>query len=480
MCIEPGRPLFHAYLQNHRQIGGIFHVPFQKFPNDVDFLGRRLNDQLIVHLQDQLRLKSPLPQLVPHADHGDLHDVRRRSLDRCVHRHTLPKGTLHEIGRRKLRHRAASSEKRQRVALFLRKRHQMIEIPLDPGIGGKILLDIISRFLARDGQILAQSEGTDPVHDPEIDQPFPYRVFGQTRYDTAMEIADEVKAMYGDDGKFKSFIVASGDAFPDALTGSYLSIKNFAPVLLITNKQDKVKNSVIDYIGANAIEGAEIFILGGTRAVDAKFEADLKAKGYEVTRLAGEGRFETNLAILGEVDDPGTDLLVCSGLSWPDAATSSATGLPILIVDKELNADQKAYLEAQNFTDIYVVGGSAVVSDDMLNSLKPYADTVTRVAGANRAETAIAVAEEFYPEYLYTLVFADYRNFPDCISGGLLANRLGAPILYGPAYLNTNKAFVEKCEAGDAYVYGGKTLVTTDFFLNAYADMLSWRFGYEQ
>jgi len=307
---------------------------------------------------------------------------------------------------------------------------------------------------------------------------FPNRIFGKSRYDTAMEIANEYKELFELE-KFESAVVATGDEFPDALTGSYVSIQNDAPMLLI-NKQDKVKNSVLNYIEANVEEGGTVYLLGGIGAVDKAFETTLAGKGYKVTRLEGKDRFGTNLAILNNAEDPGTELLVCSGLDWPDAATSSATGLPILIVGKQLTANQKAYLEAQNFTDIYVVGGSAVVSDDMLNSLKPYADTVTRVAGANRAETAIAVAEEFYPENLYTLVFADYRNFPDCISGGLLANSLGAPILYGPAYLNTNKAFVEKCEAGDAYVYGGKTLVTTDFFLNAYADMLSWRFGYEQ
>ena len=310
-------------------------------------------------------------------------------------------------------------------------------------------------------------------------QPFPYRVFGQSRYDTAMELADEVKAMFGDE-PFESVIVATGDAFPDALTGSYLSIQNKAPILLI-NKQDKVKNSVIDYIGANAVEGAEVFILGGTGAVDAKFEADLKAKGYEVTRLAGDGRFETNLAILGEVDEPGTDLLVCSGLSWPDAATSSATGLPILIVGKELNADQKAYLEAQNFENIYVVGGTAVVSDAVLNTLKPYAANVKRVAGDNRAATAIAVAEKFFPEGPSNLVYAYQSNFPDCISGGLMAYMLGAPILYGPAYLDINKEYVENCGVwGPPYALGGKGLVTTDFFLNVFDEYLEFSYGYVQ
>ncbi len=313
----------------------------------------------------------------------------------------------------------------------------------------------------------------------EESEPFPNRIYGQSRYQTAMEIANEYKEIFNPE-KFESVVVATGDEFPDALTGSFVSISNRAPMLLTSKKSAAVNNEVLEYISANTVEGATVYLLGGEGAVNADFEAALKNKGFEVTRLAGGDRFGTNLAILNNAEDPGSELLVCSGLDWPDAATSSATGLPILIVGKQLTADQKAYLEAQNFTDIYVVGGSAVVSDSMFDSLKPYADTVTRVAGANRAETAIAVAEEFYPDYLYYLVFAYYKNFPDCISGGMLANALGAPILYGPAYLDVNKEFVEKCGAVGAYALGGKTLVDTDFFLKAYETPLAWVYGYVQ
>ncbi len=306
---------------------------------------------------------------------------------------------------------------------------------------------------------------------------FPVRVKGKTRYATSMEVANKYKELAGIE-KFEAIVVATGDAFPDALTGSYVSIEYGAPMLLI-NKQEKVMNEILDYIYENAEDGAEVFLLGGKGAVDESFETALKNKGYDVTRLSGKGRYDTNLAILDEVG-VGSELLVCSGLDWPDAATSSATGLPILIVGKELNAEQKAFLEANDFEDIYVVGGKAAVSEEMFTALKPYAKNVTRVAGKNRAATAIAVAEEFYSEGISTLVFAYQNNFPDCISGGLLAYELGAPILYGPSYLDINTEFVEQCGSMNAYALGGKSLVTTEFFLEAYADMLLWRFGYEQ
>ena len=307
---------------------------------------------------------------------------------------------------------------------------------------------------------------------------FPVRVKGKTRYATSMEVANKYKELTGKE-KFEAIVVATGDEFPDALTGSYLSIEYGAPMLLIT-KQEKVKNEILDYIYENAEDGAEVFLLGGKGAVDESFETALKNKGYDVTRLSGKGRYDTNLAILDEVG-VGSELLVCSGMDWPDAATSSATGLPILIVGKELNAKQKAFLEANDFEDIYVVGGKAAVSEEMFTALKPYVKNVTRVAGKNRAATAIAVAEKFFPEGPSNLVYAYQSNFPDCISGGLMAYMLDAPILYGPAYLDINKEYVQNCGVwGTPYALGGKGLVTTDFFLDVFDEYLEFSYGYVQ
>ena len=46
--------------------------------------------------------------------------------------------------------------------------HQIIQKFLYTGISGKVLLDILCRFLFADTQILAQPKGADAVHNPEI------------------------------------------------------------------------------------------------------------------------------------------------------------------------------------------------------------------------------------------------------------------------------------------------------------------------
>ena len=105
-----------------------------------------------------------------HPVHGDLDNVRRRSLYRGIHRNALSERTLHKITRGKFRNRTSSSEHRRDIAFFLRLRHQSVQIPLDLRIGLKIALNVLRRLLLRDGEILAESKGADSVDDTEIDR----------------------------------------------------------------------------------------------------------------------------------------------------------------------------------------------------------------------------------------------------------------------------------------------------------------------
>jgi len=93
---------------------------------------------------------------------------------------------------------------------------------------------------------------------------------------------------------------------------------------------------------------------------------------------------------------------VATGENFPDAlgASSAAAvqGGPVLLVTKtSIPAETKAELARLSPDVIYVAGGTAVVSDTVLNALKAYAPTVIRLAGANRYATAAEVSESAFP-----------------------------------------------------------------------------------
>ena len=109
-------------------------------------------------------------------------------------------------------------------------------------------------------------------------------------------------------------MVATGKNFADALAGSYLAVEKNAPILLTNGNSDNVAQ-LHEYIAANVEEGGIIYILGGTGAVPTLVE---EIKGYDVVRLSGASRYDTNLAILEEAGTSGDSIIVATGKTFAD------------------------------------------------------------------------------------------------------------------------------------------------------------------
>lgn len=246
------------------------------------------------------------------------------------------------------------------------------------------------------------------------------RIAGSNRYETAFLAADQLKIELGIE-KFENIIVASGTGFADALAGSYLAVCKNAPILLVN------KNTVTDvaeYIEANLADRGTVYLLGGNAAVPASMEDALE--GLYVERLAGSNRYETNLMILEEAGFASEEILVCTGNGFADSLSASAVGKPILLVNKSLTADQKEFLESTS-GEFVIIGGEGAVSAAVENKLGEYGE-VSRLAGANRYETSVLVAERFF-EAPTSAVVAYSQNFPDGLCGGPLAYATDSPLL---------------------------------------------------
>nr|WP_306270360.1 S8 family serine peptidase [Ornithinimicrobium sp. HY1793] len=152
------------------------------------------------------------------------------------------------------------------------------------------------------------------------------RVEGANRYETSVSIAQ----MYGAVDKV---YVASGENYPDALTGAALAGHEGYPVVLTQN--DNVPNVLTDYLASEDAAGAEVVVLGGSVAVSDAVTEELGA-----TRLAGDDRWGTAVEISKAfgVDSPETTL-IASGQNWPDALSGSAlaasVGVPVLLTQSD-------------------------------------------------------------------------------------------------------------------------------------------------
>jgi len=281
------------------------------------------------------------------------------------------------------------------------------------------------------------------------------RAFGDGRYDTAIEVAEEYK---GSAGKFENVIVAYGQNFPDALSGGYLAKTKNAPILLV---EPSVEDRIAEYISNNILIGGKVYILGGTGAVSAAFESKVKAKGISTTRLGGKDRYETNQKILTEAGVKSEDILVCMGTGFADSLSAAAVGKPILLVGNSLTNDQKKYIKGLSSKKIYLIGGEGAVKPAVETGLKDLGfSKVERIAGKTRYETSTEVAKKFFSK-AKTVVLAYAQNFPDGLSGGPLAMMKNAPIiLTDPENIEAARAYVKSAGAGRNVTLGGPALIS--------------------
>lgn len=297
-----------------------------------------------------------------------------------------------------------------------------------------------------------------PGEDDPIEESGVQRIAGATRYETSYAIADLFKEkMYFD--KFDNVVIANGKNFPDALAGSYLATVKNAPILMASEKNAA---SLQDYIKGNLQEGGTIYVLGGTAAVSDNVLGDLN-ESYEVKRLAGTDRYETNLAILEEAGvSEEEEILVCTGKSFADSLSASATGRAILLVkDTGLTEAQEDFLKAHRGSKYCIIGGEGAVTAEVETMISNYG-SVERIYGADRYETSVKVAEAFF-EGSERVVLAYAKNFPDGLCGGPLASCLNAPLLLtADGKEDAAAAYVSGQNVTSGYVLGGESLISDE------------------
>ena len=277
------------------------------------------------------------------------------------------------------------------------------------------------------------------------------RIFGADRYKTSLLTADTLKEVLGVE-KFETIVVASGTSFADALSGSYLAAAKNAPILLV---DDRRIPEVKEYIDNNLTDYGTVYLLGGTSAVSAKVEQSLKQ--HNVVRLAGNTRYDTNLAILKEYMGSG-EVLICTGKNFADSLSASAVGRPIMLVKDALTNDQIEFLSFYS-NRFVIIGGTSAVSEHVERQLRQLRHT-TRLSGSTRYDTSIQVASFFF-EAPSRAVFAYAQNFPDGLCGGPLAYTLGAPmILTSTGKETTAAAFIQNKGIAGGYVLGGPGLIS--------------------
>jgi putative cell wall-binding protein len=234
--------------------------------------------------------------------------------------------------------------------------------------------------------------------------------------------------------------------------------------------------------------------MGGTAAVPAQVDDRLRQLGIEPVRLAGDGREATAAAASQAVEQLKADAtfetrdyaFVVNGRVFADAVTAGQMaayyGIPVLVTNLEgpLHPATRAELQRLAPEQVYVVGGTAAVSEPVVDDIRELGLPVDRLAGPTRVDTGLAVFDAYVDELRQdgaldgarTVAVNVRNNFNDVLSATLLGGRgnvfmpleedAGASVIT----VTVEAAF---CRFGtDLVVIGGRDRVTTESAVRAH------------
>jgi putative cell wall-binding protein len=279
------------------------------------------------------------------------------------------------------------------------------------------------------------------------------RVAGLTRYGTATAISAAGRAGSLYTAPVNDIVLASGESFPDGLAGAALAGSVNSPLLLTA--KGSLPAETVNELAQLAGSGAKrVHVMGGEAAVSADVRTQLTSLGYTVvSNYSGTNRYDTaakiaaavkatNSGVIGSFGGKST-AIVATGEGFADALAASAPAArgkhPILLTSKAaLNTETSAALTSLGVQQVILMGGEAAVSAAVETALKTQlgAANVIRVAGADRAATAVALANiitttsnGFGFTKTGVVLFNGFDSFADGLAAGPHAAKIGAVLL---------------------------------------------------
>jgi putative cell wall-binding protein/peptidoglycan/xylan/chitin deacetylase (PgdA/CDA1 family) len=183
------------------------------------------------------------------------------------------------------------------------------------------------------------------------------RLAGADRYATAAAVVHDAFA------SASVVYVATGEAFPDALSGGAGAAAQGAPLLLV--RGSSIPGPTVTEL--QRLRPSTIVVVGGTGVVSAAVESALHAYAPTVVRRAGLDRYATAASVSAYAFPDGAPAaFVATGLNFPDAlggiAAAATQRAPVLLVrGTTIPASIGGELSRLGPDHAFLLGGEAVV-----------------------------------------------------------------------------------------------------------------------
>lgn len=300
----------------------------------------------------------------------------------------------------------------------------------------------------------------------------PYsRISGEDRFATSAALS---KSAFESS---EAVVLAPGDGFVEALVGAPLAAAMDAPTLLVRSGSDGqlVPDSVREEL--QRLGATYAVVIGGHDRVGPGLEDELAASTGlskdRIRRIGGADEGALSAAVAEQVlavhgiavgrspsnADGGASVapLLAAGThpnnqGWPDALAASVLAsrqlAPVLLTPHDsLHPDVARVLQSDGITEVRISGGPETVTEDVADAIEAQGVPTRRLAGADRYDTALAVAEEVVADgaALTDLVVATGLKFPDALAAGPVLARTNRTLIlvHGEQPLDQVRAWVE-------------------------------------
>lgn len=260
------------------------------------------------------------------------------------------------------------------------------------------------------------------------------RESGPDRVATALAVTrdrDESRNLYGAPEQ-PSVVLASAEAFADALAATALADRFGAPLLL--TGRDALDPRVAAELREHLPAGSTVRLLGGDSALSPAVADAVVAGGWRVERVAGADRFATAAAVAARSDTDASrcDVILSTGTDFADGAAASAASRadrPLLFTDGDVLPPATAAALAScagaagGAGTLTAVGGPAARAAATLTGAAAGLE-VSVASGGDRYATAAALLPPAGAGDGW-LVLTTGEDFPDALVGGTY----GVPVL---------------------------------------------------
>lgn len=194
------------------------------------------------------------------------------------------------------------------------------------------------------------------------------RIAGNTRYQTAGLIADEVRNLTG----ATEAILVSGEDFADAMSVASFAAREGIPIYLTRRRE--LSREVL--LATNEIKTWTV--IGEGSAITGAVGTRLSNRVDNFTRIGGRDRYQTNQRVINHYGTSGDRAYVATGLDFADALTGAVLagkqGRPVVLIrnSESVIQSQINFTHARGFRHFTFFGGTVALGERIEESLRNF------------------------------------------------------------------------------------------------------------